>query len=96
MSVMQVMPPQAYTIFVDFCLHAGWQLWYHVVGTPQAQDKFVFAMPDEPEWMCGAEVTDDGMCAPLACFLLSTLSAPGNCCLLLTLSPSACCHWVIE
>lgn len=77
MLVMQV-PRQACTNFFYVWLHAGRQLWYHVVGTPQAQDKFVFAMPDEPEWMCGAEVTDDGMCAPLACFWLSTLSAPGN------------------
>ncbi len=40
------------------------QLWYHVIGTPQEQDRFIYAIPEEPEWMIGAEVTDDGMCGP--------------------------------
>ena len=40
------------------------QLWYHVVGMPQEQDRFIYAIPEEPEWMIGAEVTDDGMCGP--------------------------------
>jgi len=35
-------------------------LCYHVLGTPQDQDVLVYAMPDQPQWMCGAEVTDDG------------------------------------
>ena len=40
------------------------QLWYHVISTPQEQDRFIYAIPEEPEWMIGAEVTDDGMCGP--------------------------------
>lgn len=36
------------------------QLCYHVLGTPQSSDVVVFAMPDHPTWMTGAEVTDDG------------------------------------
>ena len=39
------------------------QLWYHVVGTPQAQDTFVLALPDQPDWSIGAGVTDDEKCA---------------------------------
>ena len=38
------------------------QLWYHVVGTSQKEDKFVFAEPEHPTWFIGAEVTDDGRC----------------------------------
>ena len=36
------------------------QLWYHIVGTPQKDDKFIFAQPEHPTWFIGAEVTDDG------------------------------------
>ena len=36
------------------------QLWYHVVGTPQDADKWVYAVPEHPEWFIGAEVTHDG------------------------------------
>ncbi|CAK0748120.1 hypothetical protein CVIRNUC_001815 [Coccomyxa viridis] len=36
------------------------QLWYHIVGTPQEDDKFIFAQPEHPTWFIGAEVTDDG------------------------------------
>ena len=45
------------------------QLWYHLVGTPQRQDKWVYAVPDHPDWFIGAEVTDDGR------YLLLSLSA---------------------
>lgn len=41
------------------------QLWYHVVGTPQANDKFVYAVPEHPDWFISAEVTNDGRCAML-------------------------------
>lgn len=47
------------------------QLWYHVVGTPQADDKFVYAVPKHPDWFISAEVTDDGRCA---CYLKSLRS----------------------
>ena len=33
---------------------------YHVVGSPQKEDKFVYAEPEHPTWFIGAEVTDDG------------------------------------
>ncbi len=36
------------------------QLWYHVVGTSQKEDKFVYAEPEHPTWFIGAEITDDG------------------------------------
>ena len=36
------------------------QLWYHVVGTPQAVDKWVYAVPEHPDWFIGAEITHDG------------------------------------
>jgi len=32
----------------------------HLLGTPQDADEVVFATPDEPEWLPGAEVSDDG------------------------------------
>lgn len=34
-----------------------------VVGQPQSQDAVVWAEPDHPSWMTGAEVSDDGRCA---------------------------------
>lgn len=34
--------------------------YYHVVGQKQEQDVLVYEMPDHPQWMAGAEVTDDG------------------------------------
>lgn len=44
------------------------QLCYHVVGQPQSRDAVVWACPDHPAWMMGAEVTDDGRSAcPLRC-----------------------------
>lgn len=36
------------------------QLCYHVLGQPQAKDVVVLADPEQPLWMFGAEVTDDG------------------------------------
>lgn len=33
------------------------QLWYHVVGTPQDEDVFVLALPEEPTWSIGAGFT---------------------------------------
>ena len=36
------------------------QVYYHRLGTPQAEDKLTFAYPDEPKWFVGAEVTEDG------------------------------------
>lgn len=36
------------------------QLRYHVLGQPQEQDVTVLAIPEQPEWMIGAQVTHDG------------------------------------
>lgn len=35
-------------------------MYYHRVGSPQADDVLVHCTPDFPEWTLGAEVTDDG------------------------------------
>ncbi len=36
------------------------KLYYHRLGTPQADDVLVYQRPDQPEWGFGATVTDDG------------------------------------
>jgi prolyl oligopeptidase len=35
-------------------------VYYHRVGTPQAEDVVVYARPDEPEWGLNLSVTEDG------------------------------------
>jgi prolyl oligopeptidase len=39
---------------------ANQALYYHRVGTPQSEDVLVYAVPEEPKWGFGADVTDDG------------------------------------
>ncbi len=39
---------------------ANQMLYYHELGTPQSQDKLVYARPDQPSWFIGGDVTDDG------------------------------------
>ena len=39
---------------------AGHALYYHAIGTPQSQDRLVFAYPDHPRWFVTAWLTDDG------------------------------------
>ena len=36
------------------------KLYYHVLGQPQSEDLLIYEMPEHAQWMCGAEVTDDG------------------------------------
>ena len=36
------------------------KLYYHKLGTPQAQDQLIYERPDEKEWGFAASVTDDG------------------------------------
>jgi prolyl oligopeptidase len=36
------------------------KVYYHKVGTPQADDKLVYERPDNKEMLFGADVTDDG------------------------------------
>ncbi len=36
------------------------KIYYHVVGTPDSQDRMIYERPDRPTWYEGASVTDDG------------------------------------
>uniref|UniRef100_A0A7S4HME6 Prolyl endopeptidase n=1 Tax=Vannella robusta TaxID=1487602 RepID=A0A7S4HME6_9EUKA len=36
------------------------KLYYHVLGTPQSEDKLIYEAPEFPNRMWGAEVSDDG------------------------------------
>src|SRR5256885_3203978 len=36
------------------------KLFFHQLGTPQAQDKLIYERSDQKEWLFDAEVTDDG------------------------------------
>lgn len=36
------------------------KLYYHKIGTPQAEDLLVYERKDQPEWGFGAELSDDG------------------------------------
>ncbi len=36
------------------------KLYYHKLGTPQAEDRLIYERPDQKEWMFGAGVTEDG------------------------------------
>jgi prolyl oligopeptidase len=38
----------------------GHKIFFHQLGTPQAQDKLIYERPDQKEWLFNAEVTDDG------------------------------------
>ena len=41
-------------------LNLNHQVFFHRLGTPQANDRLVFARPDQPEWGFSPEVSDDG------------------------------------
>jgi prolyl oligopeptidase len=36
------------------------KIYYHRIGTPQAQDQLIYARPDQPEWFVGGGVSEDG------------------------------------
>jgi prolyl oligopeptidase len=36
------------------------KLYYHLLGTPQSDDKLIYDRPDEKEWQFSGTVTDDG------------------------------------
>jgi prolyl oligopeptidase len=36
------------------------KLYYHQLGTPQSDDKLVYAEPDHPEWIVGGGVSENG------------------------------------
>jgi len=39
---------------------SGQALYYHRVGTPQADDVLIYERKDQPTWIVGGEVTEDG------------------------------------
>jgi len=45
------------------------KLYYHRLGTDQAEDVLVYERPDQPDWGMNAEVTDDGRYAILNVWL---------------------------
>lgn len=51
-------PPAGGAAFTD--TNENQKLYYHRVGTSQAEDLLIFANPDEPKWGYGASVTEDG------------------------------------
>jgi prolyl oligopeptidase len=42
------------------------KIYYHRIGTPQSDDRLIFEIPDEPKWLMGAEVTEDGRYAVIS------------------------------
>src|SRR6185369_10360520 len=36
------------------------KVYFHRLGSPQAEDPLVYARPDQPDWLFSANVTDDG------------------------------------
>jgi prolyl oligopeptidase len=36
------------------------RLYYHRIGSPQSEDQLIYERPDQPGWIFGASVTDDG------------------------------------
>jgi prolyl oligopeptidase len=41
-------------------LNENQKLYYHKLGTPQTEDKLVYAVPDHPKWTVSAETSEDG------------------------------------
>lgn len=40
--------------------HRDHQVWLHVLGKPQGNDRLVYARPDHPDWNLSAGISDDG------------------------------------
>jgi len=38
----------------------GQALWYHRLGTPQSADTLVYERPENPDWLYGPQVSEDG------------------------------------
>ena len=36
------------------------KLYYHRLGTPQSEDRLIYARPDHPQWVFDGQVTEDG------------------------------------
>ena len=55
-------------------------VYYHRLGRPQEEDQLVYAAPEEPEWMFGAEVRERGVCVwyrvPSCCACCGRTRAP--------------------
>ena len=47
-------------VFTLEAVNLDQKLYYHVLGTPQTDDRLVYARPDQPEWGFGGSVTEDG------------------------------------
>ncbi|MFV0477129.1 MAG: prolyl oligopeptidase family serine peptidase [Parahaliea sp.] len=41
-------------------LNTNMSVWFHRLGTPQTQDRLVYARPDHPDWGFAAELSHDG------------------------------------
>lgn len=52
-----------------FAVNRDHRLYYHRVGTAQADDVLIYARPEEPEWGVGAQVSEDGRYAVLNVWL---------------------------
>src|SRR5262245_3055436 len=50
-------PPKGQELSAELLNH---RLYYHRVGTPQSQDRLVYARPDQPHWFISSGVTEDG------------------------------------
>lgn len=66
---MSYAPPDTADAGTETGKNSDQQLRYHALGSPQADDPTVLALPEQPDWMMGAEVSDDGR------YLILTVSA---------------------
>lgn len=75
------------------------RVYLHTLGLAQSEDALVCATPDEPEWMFGVEVTDDGRTLVVS---VSKDCEPSNLCWLLDIAtaraapPSPATGWPVQ